>query len=476
MAITAPPTIAGAQKTKFTINRVDTCVLLKVTTLDDAPVHNERVLLILPSGQTRARATDYQGEAFFDRLGLPASTPLYVVLPDVLEAWTSDVVEYTLDQEGKVDVEAVPPADADWRGAMAAHAALNKDEVDKLEKVDPQGDVEARDTAHRRRQRNYRQRDATKYLVRAGPTNTPIERARVTLRIDRLTEEEKFAHVTETFMNNNAWYTSGTLNYDGAENRWFARGGAVCNQLANFFLGYWVNHNNAYTSGATSTDMTRQMENDSGTDYSMANYPYRGFRDVLDGPLDPPPLPEDDQRLMPVRSYSPRTQRDGTRQNLSWVRIRPQDLENNGGVWRLRTEWQDALATYNVYSYASRKPNGTFVFDHHGGFLIKDPQRGLLTFAADGYKAGGVYSHTPTVVKGLDVIHSAATNRNLHLLVWPIQPLRPGGYAAEGAGVVRYFDDRDMGDVNVRRGQSAIDPEFRQSLSRFVLWDAAPNP
>lgn len=477
MAIAEARSIAGTQRNVITINVVDTCVLVRLTTDMGVVIREERVLLIRPDGKTIETRTDGHGDAYFARLGLPPGTPLFVVLPDVLEAWNDEVVAYELTPAGKREIAAVPAAEFGGYGDMEAHRALNKDQVDKLEKAKAWYGIESEVNQRWAGERDYRGKDTTKYLVYTAKDNAPAYKTRLTLKIDRLTPAEKFDHFTETFEAGRAWYHAGKLNYDGEQHRWYARQGAVCNQLVNIFMGYWANFNNAYTGGATSTNCARQMENDSATDHTNSRYPYRGFREVLGDQLETPTKPEQPDESVPNKSWTYKARRDGTRVTFNYVRIREDDLEEVNGQYRFRHEWQDQLATYNAYSYATKK-DGKLVYDHHCGFLIKDPQKGLLTFAADGYKsAAGVYSHTLIKVKPPTQLQSAGKDKELHLVVWPLRALRPGGYAPAAEGG-EYRTDDELGDLNSRKlnKQSEINPHFRQSLSRFVVWDAAVNP
>lgn len=471
---TATPPVAATQNTPTTINTSDSKLLVKVVTDKDKLVREERVLLVLPDGTTHERRTDQHGAVRFDSLPLPPATAVYLVLPDVLERWSDTLpFEVQLTRFGASYLTA-DAGDTLPRGEIDAYRGSDKDQIDKLERVASDGLNEKQLAAANkaaRDEKRYRSKDRTKYLVRTAAPAAQDAWIEVTIRIDMLTAAEKFAHIREVFEDNKAWYTAGRLNYSPAERRWFASGGAVCNQWANLFLGYWVNHNNAYTGGASSTDFLRQMNNDSIRDRASNTYRYRGFADVRGAPLPVPANKDSD-------SYTKATLRDGTRVRHTYTKIEDGDLAEVGGQWRFTNGWQDQLATYNVYSMSTNKGKSTLIFDHHGGLLINDPTEGLLTFSADGYKkANGAFSHTPLVVKKPTGLDQASRTRDLHLIVWPLRDLRPGGYAALDGDAGEYRTDAEMAAQNAAAASpSTIHPDFCHSLSRFMYWRGAANP
>lgn len=475
--------IAAAQQTTITINTLDSKVVVKLATDRGHAIRAERVLLLKPDGKTAERTTDDAGVAVFDALPFAPLTPVYLALPDVLERWSAIGSHELFLHTGPDHTRRLSEHDANAdRGELEEFRTLHKDELDQLEKNDvPGADSSALAVVNEsaRDQRGYRWNDRTKYLVRTSAATAENDRVQWEITLDRLNTAEKFAHFHEVWESHNAWYTAGRMNYDPDRHRWWGQGGAVCNQLANIFLGYWYNHNNAYTGGATATSFLKQMENDSSRDRTSGTYAFRGFRDVLQAPLAAPALPENPDANVPTSRHRGRVYRDGSRGNFDYVRLRSADLVQNNGRYSFAHAWQRQLADFNVYSYATRK-NNTLVFDHHGGVLIRDPQDGWRTWAADGWKsASGRYSETPITYKPPTQLENAAQNRELHLLVWPMKTLRPGGYAplpvdAEDEGT--YRPDPEMGELNAAASpQSAIHPDFCHSLPRFFYWQTEPN-
>jgi hypothetical protein len=126
-------------------------------------------------------------------------------------------------------------------------------------------------------------------------------------------------------------------------------------------------------------------------------------------------------------------------------------------------EFDAGMHTYNIYSKSSdKRNNGNVIMDHHGGVMIRSASGEISTLAADGYKISpGNYSMT--------IIHEKTpsglmSSHSVHLRIWPLQTLRPGGFPPAEAGATQYKAEADFG------GHNTLDAAFRQSLARFILW------
>ena len=462
-------------------------VCFALETDNGARIRDERVLIVLPDGQVKEEKSDDKGEVISKELFVPPGTKVYMMLPDVLEAWRDDVVEFELMADGRHVVKSVGGGTA-----TEIESLQDKDHADHVVKGGDPGSEPAT---------SYRSKDRTLHILK---TKDLSDRAiKHKLKIDRLTEKEKFSHFRDAFEDNGAIYSNkGTLVYDGIGHLWKANKGAVCNQLGQFFLAYWYNHNNAHTN-STSTDFMRQLNNDSDTAWHLkkeSEYKYRGFSDVVDSVLPAPTdlqhacfkmkadgsiLLDNQQRPIYVdEDCKPRKYNKFKRSTSGgedepkgakgiWYRIHPEDITGDDTLgWTLLTSWQVALPTLSVYSYSTSKSD----HDVHGGFLIKDLiNPGLQTWAAD----GSLKKPQKLILKGLGGMHSTTKKKPLALMIWPMKPLRIGGYAPQGTGTPEYLTDKELLErtkARPKRGsdedqpETKIDPWFRQSLPRFVKW------
>ncbi|MHC5109666.1 MAG: hypothetical protein ACYTHJ_07285 [Planctomycetota bacterium] len=460
--------VAVAQQNTATINVIDAKVVIKVETDFNKPVINERVLLLRADGKVHQVHTDDDGVARFDNLPIPPGRFLYAVLPDVLESWYDpDARELHADDEDVLRVERAHNAGrCDEWGDVTRFREFHKDEVDKQEKIsadDLDDDRLARLNRDIAMTDDYRKRDYTKYAVTTCPVATADAKCQKIIRINRLTQEQKFEHFREAIEENKAVYIAGRNGYDDDKRRWWLTRGCVCNQFANVFLAYWYNFNAACTPRASSTSFLRMVENDSSKEDGNQIYRYRGFSELLDSPAEAPAGTD-------TETYTTRRViKDGTRGRFTYVRIDENFLVNSGlsfaDTGRLKfskEEFEQELGPYNVYSIASKTP---LIFDHHGGIMLKSDKNMITTLSADGYKKNdGTYSKTEIKLKTPKNLKNYAKNRNLHLRIWPMLALRPGGYAPRGNQDGSYMAETDI------EAMDTIDPAFRHSLSRFVRW------
>lgn len=451
-----PPPVALAQQNTAVLNTVTTMVCVRVLTDTRKPVRNERVILLLADGSTRQELTDDHGDAEFTGLTAQPFTAAFVVLPDILEQWTEHP-ELPFKQTMRMpwgDEEVDIPIDP----ATEALRRLHKDEIDK------------RQNAAKRREANYRHRDFMKHAALVCPESeltrvigpTPDDPCRGTIIIDRLSETEKFACFREFIESNNALWSAGPYSYDDARHRWNLRRGCVCNQFANLFMGYWCNHNGAFNPGASGTDFLSQMQNDSDRDRNDAVYSYRGFADVCEPGMEPPAgVTSTVWRDRKRRGMAP-----AAREPYTYLRIdnavwsEAQHRFSNAGL-------QNGLATYNVYSLAwANTATGEPIWDRHGGILIKEPSGALKKLSADGS------ADNPAEIRYRDYTVANWQHR-LHMRIWPIRPLRRGGYAPQEADQQAgdYLTDAEL-EQRDTQARSQIHPEFRHCVPRFLYWTA----
>jgi hypothetical protein len=97
---------------------------------------------------------------------------------------------------------------------------------------------------------DHRRGDGTVHFVDASPN--PVD-----IRLNSLTEEERLQHFIQSYTDHGAVYgNSDPREFKVATQYWLWGKGAVCNQHVNFFLGYWCNYNDRFTSSGSSTLMT----------------------------------------------------------------------------------------------------------------------------------------------------------------------------------------------------------------------------
>jgi hypothetical protein len=432
-------------------NQAPTAVILCETWVEVKVVNDRSVNIGLEpcrlyggDGKLLAEAkTNSQGVARFDHL-CDTAQPFSIQLPDILEKWTS---------EGKVSDRAKPD--------------------------------------------NYRRIDDTRHLV---PEKTKEYR----IVIADLTEEEKFQHFRGAYEDNKAIYAySNPKTFNDKERRWRWGKGAVCNQHVNFFLGFWFNYNKHFTTEGSATEM------DCLPMYSSAVHPFvsggnkvkhRGYSEFCDPVVGfgvPPSLstvpdPEHCGKAFLAAEYIPMGRyfqmdtgnpNDRGRQLIaalgnfnvySLSDITTQEKRNRAKAmvekWlkkKLKPNELQATAPWQTmwdlddhdedYQELLKDLRDFVIWDHHAGVLLKRSAGGvkpptgtndeLWKFAADGSKVPG-----PIIkVEPFANLVSRKAQNNLHMAIWRLKPLRPGGFAPV--------------DAESNAGSISID-----ELSRFIHW------
>jgi hypothetical protein len=296
--------------------------------------------------------------------------------------------------------------------------------------------------------------------------------------LNRLTEAEKFAHFREAVEGGGAVYTAGTTDYDAGSRTWFMRDGSVCNQFVNFFLGYWFNHNAAFTRTMSiktfyelmdeaGSSLRRYSKGHDGDDIAAA---LRGFSDVM--------------TIVPAASGM--IDRESNR--IRYVRVDNDQWDTILGRFT-NANFTGALGAFNVYSVfdgvTAGRPTVPKSAGHHGGLLLKPIIGPFTKFAADGSKKGGKYTRGLITVKEFK---NPATNKNLHLRIGRLHTLRPGGFAPalpasdfpdvdHGAPavmavgpmpIINTVAGRCVPEAELNKKTETITPNFRHSLPRFV--------
>jgi len=479
------------------INSIEAWVRARVA--PNKPINNERVVIVFedPNGQISKQTVQTNAAGTVNvTIAIAPRLPVWVVLPDILESWNDqDNAEQIISfAQGSVENPVATAIGVDGTATASGIEVerwQNKDSIDTAVGTPPTS--------------TYRSKDRIKYQLW-----TQLGNATTLIRVNQLTEPEKYLHFREAFESNMAVYEPGSpRNFDTGSRTWQFGGGATCNQFANFFLGYWVNHNAAFTTRASSTSFLKQLENDSTRVRSVPNpgrlrslnvYTHRGFSDVCGAAVATPPSMV--QRVPgPQRIMADNSRRAG----LHYFRVRPADWDQPNQRF-VDNSLMNGLGFVNIYSVAD---GPTFNVDHHGGMLIKEPGNSLHKLAADGHGSAcfdynGTKYRLPSGaleqrvlrqynrLAGTGLADFAAFKRarrrkafsqgrirqqdpgdlgardHYHLRVWPVLPLRPGGYAGTDA-VGNYVPD-NQADTRL-----AIAPDFHHSLSRFVSWQGVGN-
>lgn len=412
------------------------------------PIRAERVLLVLADETGLSGETDDQGYVEFVNLPLAPGTLVCVVLPDILESWhTRSADTFYLEKTE----HAEPTSTAGKSDAMIkTFAESHKDQLERLVKGEANWNrTEAWD-------KDYRQRDRTKYFVPTRKNDTSEDKTPETIRVNLLSEDDKFLHFREFIEKNKASYQPGSpRDYDDEQHRWTWGKGAVCNQFANFFLGYWFNHNAAFTTGASRTDFLSIMERVGSTRQKRSlgggeSVTMRGFNDMVHAALAPDA-----------------TMESRTGAGYTYIRM-------NAAMWDeathafVKADHPPAGTKVCIYSIwdgkdpkDAKKPDPKKV-DHHGG-LIYSNVPGWKKMAADGYKkSDGTYTKGLIELKDPDSFKTA-NSTNLHLRIWPLKSLRAGGYAP-GGDTGAYVAEAELAK------RDTIAPDFQHALSRFLKW------
>ena len=248
------------------------------------PITNERVILVLsglvPAGEKEfyTALTDKDGIAKFEiterdgqelpGLPVPARRPVCIVLPDILEHWSSDPstqVHYHFATVGSSSDSSKEQSASKDGSPVKEYGPISleysKDGIDNAAEPKPKPPLTS-----------YRSLDFTRHVVL---TQSLKEKKTdpVVINIDKLTQEEKFQHFLFSHTANNATFQSPyrkvgfpqttDLGYFKNNPRWVWANGNKCNGNINFFLGYWFNYNEQFTWQGSSTEIYKLFGFDS---------------------------------------------------------------------------------------------------------------------------------------------------------------------------------------------------------------------
>ncbi|MCB9761677.1 MAG: hypothetical protein H6739_17670 [Alphaproteobacteria bacterium] len=426
----------GKSRKKVAVKKRST-LRVQVCTDTGIPVRKEWVLLVHTGGKPLKMETDDDGVADFVDLPVKKGDWVYVVLPDILEGWKKagedpkqiTRLKKTTQKTPRYERLGVPGAEPE---ALQLHRSKTKDELDHL--------------AGRNTGSTYRKHDHTKYCLR---TVKYMSERRYVIKVDRLTEEQKFEHFRSVMEDNGARYTTaGQKDYDATNHRYRFTRGAVCNQFVNFFLGYWCNYGGAFRRGGSATSNLAITELDSNLHTFSANgVRFRGYSDGLGPASSAGPG-------MVKRDFWSRYV-NYTHKPLNYVRVKDSDWDGVRGRFADVT-LSGGLGTFSVYSITDGV-NPSKRVDHHGGLFVNQGGR-LRKMAAD--------SGRPIVLKDCpkpSLIGTSTPRQNLHLRIWPVSGLRAGGYVQMVPGG-RYRTDAEIS------GQTIIRPDLSHAVSRFIYW------
>lgn len=228
---------------------------IKVLTAGGQPLKQERCILITPGDRNAEGRTNDAGIVEFTVAAPPTNpllnvsaglvSPPLLLLPDILE-------EFYRPGE----------ADAQFPG------------VPSLQELKHGLDARFR----------YRRGDRVSHVVIA------LGSGEAQVRVNRLTEQEKFEHFRWSYVSNNAAYVvANPGDYITRNARWEWGRGAVCNQHVNFFLGYWFNLNTKFTASGSGTDTAYLPLLDCGTGkfpYHGETKTHRGYQEFVEPVLD----------------------------------------------------------------------------------------------------------------------------------------------------------------------------------------------
>jgi hypothetical protein len=492
------------------VNKPNSEVCICLETVSGAKVKSERVLLLFTNKEgenVHQSFTDDTGQVKFTNLLIKPMQPVYVILPDVLEAWSKKPILEIVENENKIlatPVEAaleVPNNSIDSQYSnIRTYRNFDKDEIDKIEKmrvtsvenqlVDGNSLVKL-NKEYTKRER-YRKLDHSKYWTTTTRNNTNIFK---TICINRLNEVEKLQHYIDAFEDNGGKYTgkgAGTNKYYESIKCWKLSEGAVCNGFINVFLGYWYNFNHAFTVQCKNLDFITMMQSGGNKDWKrkteitkvdgvkvreIKKYNCRGFSELVEDALD------EENAANGVEVKTNKTLqwlsvlKDSPAKNKPHIRLVDPGIEAESGYRFIyndgsgtlanptsadSTAFHDKLHSFNIYSKSSdKKDNGNVVIDHHGGLLYKIDNNTLNTFAADGYKSKKGFSEHKIIHK---TPKGLMESKKLHLRIWPMKSLRKGGFPPPSAET-EYELESVIGE------QKELNQAFRQSLSRFILWE-----
>ncbi len=436
--------VAPVTSKEFNLIKLTTWFELRLVSARGKPLVDEKCQLFDPSGKIIEKKTDKDGVVRFD--GLPL----------------------------------LPPANTDWRDT--SHPAVVFPDILEEWSAAPEGKF----GKNRSARDDHRKYDGMVHFV-------PAMEVRTVVNLTNLTEEQKLQHFIHAYVDNDARYSvSNPKEYSEKDRRWNWGKGAVCNQHVNFFLGYWFNYGNDFTTAASSTVMCylplfssdlHKLGNVRHRGYLEFLSPITGFGDTLGSSYDPDDettwpaednsrvaykcieyirmaryfdsstdAPTDDGKklidaLGPVNVYSlgdikKETVSAAETQIRSWLKKfkatkatgksdKDIDKIRSRELWNIAFNLDDADA---ADSQLVRTLRGKVTWDHHAGILLVRAKGGRPLTPNTKEKELWTFSadgspHNLEIIKLKNFVRADLHRRFLHLGIWQCKPLGPGGFA-----------------------------------------------
>jgi hypothetical protein len=480
---------------------------LRIKLLTDAetnkPITKENVWLLTPELKVILSRTDENGIVEFQSIPVAPLSLAYLVLPDILEGWSDD---YQWQTSFPILAEVEAPelnrtAGDDYENSLLG----SKLDVDLLEccRNFSKDDVLRFATGLAT---DYRAKDYTKHpcLTQRSTSSTTLE-----LRVDRLTAEEKFEYFKQFFEGHDVRYYAGKMNYDKHRHVFTFKAGAVCNQFANFFLGFWLNHNAAFTTTGSVSDFgtildnfISKMDKYAGSDQ---NYHFRGYNDAASAIGAPAGVPSDkyggyeyissdlkDNTIWDAHAH--RYVNEALMSKLGFITVfcitdkgeKEMKVGHHGGMMIAKKHLEagkgdEVHETIELHKLAADGYPQVFFKYKEVWYPYSDPKlrtdRKHLGLTGKEVPAKGVtkktyYSQRKIEFTLMDEPDYKARNC-LHLRLWAIKSLRPGGYAP-GDIAGSYASASYAAIDSVSKPPDDIDTSstnFRLWPPRFIAWE-----
>jgi hypothetical protein len=311
----------------------------------DGRVELPTVRLVAPTGDGGTGHNTIRLTTWFElRLLSPRAKPLVGERCQMFDP-TGKVVEKKTDKDGVVrfdELTFIPPAGASFDD-VASPAVIFPDILEEWVPA-PAGDF----GKHAGERDDYRKRDGAVYFVPKLETRTDVT-------FVRLPEDQKLQHFMDAYVDNKAHYDTAHPNsYAAGDCRWNWGKGSVCNQHVNFFLGYWFNYNDKFTTRGSATVMS-VLPMFSSDNHKFGTVTHRGYLEFLEpvngygAALGTAYDPDDDSTWPKVSEWSK------TFRHFEYIRIAryfdwtTQDPTSDGQALI------DALGSVNVYSLSDIK-------------------------------------------------------------------------------------------------------------------------
>jgi hypothetical protein len=274
--------------------------------------------------------------------------------------------------------------------------------------------------------------------------------------VNQLTEEEKFQHFRDAYVENKAIYVaSSPRRFDTGTHRWSWGKGSVCNQHVNFFLGYWFNYNAKFTTKASQGAMLDLVLNSSHDDQAVdrvgkkVKKQFLGYREFVEPVAGSP--------TFAGKRFSAR--RDpGYNDNTNYLRISHYFDFDTGNPNDDGRQLIDSLADYNVYSVGDNTWGGETKAKHTAA--EKDIKKWLKGLDGDDLRRGGKSDEQ------IDKLSEDDTWK----MVWDLDEADPDEARLLKAFYNSYVDRDHHAGLLLRRAPGNRPPADLQPGEDYELW------